>query len=312
MSFLRPAELKAIRVKKRDGNSTMRLPSDLDAFVEGRDLPHVILHLPPGYDVGPLLQEIVRRLYPDPSIRSDNVLSLDALQARGIEFVRDKIKAFVLRRAVQKNASDTSWKIVLLHHADLLTWEAQCALRRVLESNVRSTRFVWMVSDAERLIDPIRSRCWYTKIRADDALQQDLEDVSWLPIGISQGLKRALQGLQEGRRQDILSSYSVVKDTEDVSTSVERENRARAMLLLPPKGFWVRWLQHTNAREAWLDLVKQDAVPRTWLEDLMRTMDPNGVPSNHRDAIRGAYEEAIVGISRELIWARLSNHLFDA
>lgn len=273
------------------------LPPDLRVFVEGKSLPHILLKVPIGYEVGPLLHAMCSQLYPDPSVRADNVLFWDGLQARGIEFVREKVKSFVFRKAVQHRPQDTPWKLVLLLHADMLTWEAQCALRRVLESNVRSTRFVWVVEDLDRILEPIRSRCWRTEIHPDPPELPPLNSPD------SEPMRRLIHGCRGNHRRQ--------KELWEEARSVPEESRAtwlRSALLLPPAGFWERWMHESRGYEAAWQELQGLRVP--WLyavEDLMRTVDPDSLSPHRRALLRQTYEDALRGITPSLGAALLCN-----
>lgn len=78
----------------------------------------------------------------------ERVLELNASDERGISIVREKIKGFARQTPrAQKVASDGNsypcppYKIVILDEADSMTQDAQGALRRIMETYARITRF---------------------------------------------------------------------------------------------------------------------------------------------------------------------------
>jgi replication factor C subunit 2/4 len=87
------------------------------------------------------------------------ILFLDAASddQRGIEVVRQKIKPFVMKSHGTRG-SITSWRFILIDHADMLTPDAQTALRRIMEV-YHAARFILTCEYQARLIDPIISRC---------------------------------------------------------------------------------------------------------------------------------------------------------
>ena len=87
------------------------------------------------------------------------ILFLDAAadDQRGIEVVRQKIKPFVMKSHGARG-SITSWRFIVIDHADMLTPDAQTALRRIMEV-YHATRFILTCEYQARLIDPIISRC---------------------------------------------------------------------------------------------------------------------------------------------------------
>jgi hypothetical protein len=78
----------------------------------------------------------------------ERVLELNASDERGIGIVRDKVKNFARQTPrAQKVASDGKsypcppYKIIILDEADSMTQDAQGALRRIMETYARITRF---------------------------------------------------------------------------------------------------------------------------------------------------------------------------
>lgn len=80
------------------------------------------------------------------------ILSLNASDERGITTVRDKIKNFCKQVYSGK-------KLIILDEADNLTYEAQTALRRIIEVHSKNTRFCFICNYISKIIDPIKSRC---------------------------------------------------------------------------------------------------------------------------------------------------------
>lgn len=116
----------------------------------GKDLPNMILYGPPGSGKSTAATALFNDLFGE-SVH-DRVLRLNASVDRGIQSVRSKIKQYA-------EVSKGGMKVVLLEEADRLTYEAQCALRRIIEESSKNTRFCFTCNHVSNMIDPITSRC---------------------------------------------------------------------------------------------------------------------------------------------------------
>ena len=65
------------------------------------------------------------------------VMKLDASDDRGINSVRDEIKGFAEKMTINNKGI----KLIILDEADSMTFDAQFALRRIIEKYSKTTRF---------------------------------------------------------------------------------------------------------------------------------------------------------------------------
>jgi replication factor C small subunit len=115
-------------------------------------MPHIIVEGVPGTGKTTVAMIIGRQLYG--ANYKANFMELNASDQRGIAVVQGMIKQFAMSSPL-----GADFKICFLDEADMLTSEAQGALRRTMETYASSTRFIFSVNRLEQLIDPIRSRC---------------------------------------------------------------------------------------------------------------------------------------------------------
>merc|ERR1712100_671833 len=80
---------------------------------------------------------------------------LDASDDRGINSVREEIKGF----AEKRNYFMKGIKVIILDEADSMTFDAQFALRRIIEKYSSSTRFCLICNYDNKIIPAIKSRC---------------------------------------------------------------------------------------------------------------------------------------------------------
>ena len=123
----------------------------IQKYLDQNDIQNFIFYGPAGTGKTTLAKLIVKNLNCDH-------LYINASDENGIDTIREKVKGF---------ASAASWngiKIVILDEADFITINGQAALRNVIETFSRSTRFILTCNFIERIIDPIQSRCQVLKI----------------------------------------------------------------------------------------------------------------------------------------------------
>ena len=83
------------------------------------------------------------------------VMRLDASDDRGINSVRDEIKGFAEKMTINNKGI----KLIILDEADSMTFDAQFALRRIIEKYSDNTRFCLICNYQNKIIKPIKSRC---------------------------------------------------------------------------------------------------------------------------------------------------------
>ncbi len=133
--------------------------SKVQAFVEQKNLPHLLFAGPAGIGKSTLALVTAKQMF-GPEWRQ-NFLELNASDERGIDVVRVKVKDFARTKAI----GDVPFKIIFLDECDALTRDAQQALRRTMENYAATCRFILACNYSSKIIDPIQSRCAMFRFR---------------------------------------------------------------------------------------------------------------------------------------------------
>ena len=215
------------------------------AFVEDKNMPHLMFSGPAGIGKTSLAMVIARELFGDKW--SSNFLELNASDERGIDIVRNKVKDFARTKAI----GDVPFKVIYLDESDALTREAQQALRRTMENSTRTCRFILACNYSSKIIDPIQSRCALFRFQplSDEAIGQVIDLVikeEQLKLGIE--AKKALIEIAGGdcrKIENVLQSCAAIqKDiTIELVHSIAATARPKELKLIleaAVKGDFVR------------------------------------------------------------------------
>jgi replication factor C subunit 3/5 len=122
-------------------------------LLENESLPHLLFHGSPGTGKTSMILAIAKKIY-GKNMRL-MVMKLDASDDRGINSVREDIKGF----AEKSNMFIKGIRMIILDEADSMTFDAQFALRRIIEKYSSIIRFCLICNYENKIIPAIRSRC---------------------------------------------------------------------------------------------------------------------------------------------------------
>lgn len=125
------------------GNDVLK--RKVKTFLEGGDIPHLLFHGKPGTGKTTLAKLIVKEIECD-------VLYINASDENSVDAVRDKVKSFATTMGFKQ------LKVCILDEFDFMTINAQAALRNLMETYSRHTRFILTCNYVEKVIPAILSR----------------------------------------------------------------------------------------------------------------------------------------------------------
>jgi len=145
------------RPKNLDGVVDLKeIVESLKSFLRNpKTMPHLLLAGIPGTGKTTIALCIARELF------GQNwktfTLELNASDERGIDTVRDRVKDF--SRYSRAAFGNVPFALIILDESDQMTGAAQTALRRIMETSSRTSRFILICNQAGKIIEPIQSRC---------------------------------------------------------------------------------------------------------------------------------------------------------
>ena len=161
----RPTELNDII-------SHAEIINTLTNFIANNKIPHMIFYGPPGTGKTTTILACAKKIYGNNF--NSMILELNGSDDRGINVVREQIKNFSATNSKissiifqsDNELEESNYiknkiniKLVILDEADAMTYDAQFALRRVIELYTDSTRFCLICNYLTKIIPAIQSRC---------------------------------------------------------------------------------------------------------------------------------------------------------
>jgi len=124
----------------------------LREYVKNKDIPHMMFAGPAGVGKTTVAQALARDLYG--SKWGQYFYEMNASDERKLKDVREKIKPYA-----QASTVDEDFRIIFLDEVDAMDWQAQPALRRIIEKYSNKCRFILSCNYPHKIIEPIKDRC---------------------------------------------------------------------------------------------------------------------------------------------------------
>lgn len=192
----------------------------LRGMMQRGKIVHMLFAGPPGCGKTSVAHALAREL-------GYAIVEFNASDERGIQTVREKIKrlAFTAGR-----------RIILLDEADMMTEDAQHALRRIMERCSPEVRFILTCNEDWKIIDPIKSRCacfYFRKLSNNEVLRiiATVLKAEGLAKQIDAEMKKTLVSLVRYVDGDARRALNMI---DSLVSSGKEVTLANVKLLLPP------------------------------------------------------------------------------
>lgn len=268
------------------GNETVK--ATFKKYLETGDVPHLLLFGDAGSGKTTLAKIVAN------TIAKDNYIYINASDENSIDTVRDKIKQFA------SSVGFGGLKIIILDESDYLTPNAQAALRNIMETFSKTTRFILTCNYVDKIIDPIQSRCQIFNIvppsRKDIAVHLasilDKENVKYS----KEDLATLVNGGYPDIRRVINTAQRCVLDNKlslDKATLIEHNHHGSIIDVLKSKKD--KKTKFTEIRQILADNAVRDYVPLfRYLYDNVESYAPTTISSVILIIAEAQYKDALV------------------
>lgn len=182
----------------------------LKGFVINANIPHCLFLGPPGTGKTTSAHCLSRDLYGDNY--KDYIMELNASDERGIGTIREVVKTFSRTMSLGK----VTFKILILDEVDNMTAAAQNALRRLMEVNSSTCRFILLGNYGGKIIEPIQSRCTlfrFSYMTKEDQNKFLSEIIKKENVNISDG---GLEAIFDVCRGDLRKALNILQSTASI------------------------------------------------------------------------------------------------
>ena len=120
----------------------------VEQWISEKSIPHLLLSGTQGLGKSSLINVLLHEI----GLESGDILNINASEQTGIDTVRDKIMGFAA------TIPYGDFKVLILEEAEAMSASAQQSLKRIIEENSETCRFILTSNAPHKIIPPLHSR----------------------------------------------------------------------------------------------------------------------------------------------------------
>lgn len=211
-------------------------------------------------------------------------LELNASDERGIDTIRNRVKQFISAKRLRDAP-----RIVFLDEADALTFDAQTALRNMMEKYSKNAKFILTANYENRIIEPIRSRCQVVRFE-EPPKEEILERLRY--ICEQEGVEYDEAGLYKLIQiyyPDIRSMINAMQLTAYSTGKITLETIVVYDVVYDMIYSYIKQGKYFEARKLWME---KNLDCRIVLKEIWKRMMMDRIPKHVKDELLWLFAEA--------------------